>query len=201
MKLNSRFLARTAILGALVVIFDYTLKFSGFKIPFPLLPFPWLPFLKLKFDFTGIPIVLSLLLIGPESATLTSTIAFLAIFVRSGNGISAFMKALAEFSTILGMFAYLALLKKPASLAKPISFLLGCITRVLIMTVANIVLVVLIYASVPFDFVLLIIGLVVVGIFNTIHGLISTFGGYLIYEALIRRLPSLAPAKTEESRV
>jgi riboflavin transporter FmnP len=200
MKLSSRFLARTAILGALVVIFDYTLKFSQFKIPFPLLPFPWLPFLKLQFDFTGIPIVLALLLVGPESATATSTIAFLAILVRSGNVISAFMKALAEFSTILGMFAGLAWLKKSVRFAKPVSFLLGCITRVLIMTVANTALVVLVYASVPFDFELLVYGLVVVGIFNAIHGLVSMFGGYLVYEALIRRIPSMAPAKNEKSQ-
>jgi len=190
MKLSSTFLSRTAILGALVVVFDYTLKFSGFKIPFP-----WLPFLK--FDFTGIPIVLSLLLIGPESATATSVIAFLAILVRSGDVVGASMKGTAEFSTILGMYASLAWFKKSMRLAKPASFLLGCITRILAMTVMWLI-VLPVYTSMPFDYALLTSPLAAV--FNAMQGLISMFGGYLIYEALIRRIPPLAPIKTEKSQ-
>jgi riboflavin transporter FmnP len=193
MKMDSRFLARTAILSALVVVFDYTLKFSGLKIPFPV---PGLQFLK--FDFTGIPIVLSLLLIGPGSATVTSVVAFLAILVRSGDVLSAFMKAIAEFSTILGMYAGSAWLKPSTRLAKPVSFLLGDLARILAMTVMWL-LVLPVYTSMPFDFALLTSPLAAV--FNAMQGMISMFGGYLIYEALIRRLPSMAPAKTEESQV
>ena len=89
-------LTGTAILAALVVVFDYTLKFSGLKIPFP-----WLPFLK--FDFTGIPIILSLFLHGLSSGATTSVVAFLAIVARSGDLVAAGMKGLAEFSTVLGM--------------------------------------------------------------------------------------------------
>ena len=58
-------LTGTAILAALVLVFDYTLKYSGLKIPFP-----WFP--DLKFDFTGVPIALSLLMYGLPSATTTS---------------------------------------------------------------------------------------------------------------------------------
>jgi riboflavin transporter FmnP len=54
MKLSTRTLAGTAVLAALVVVFDYTLKYANLKIVFP-----WL--IYLKFDFTGVPIVLSLL--------------------------------------------------------------------------------------------------------------------------------------------
>lgn len=68
----------TAILSALVVVFDYTLKYSGLKIPFP-----WMP--TLKFDFTGIPILLSFLMYGLPSAFTTSLIALFAIVVRSGD--------------------------------------------------------------------------------------------------------------------
>ena len=77
------------MLAALVVVFDYTLKFSGLKIPFP-----WLPFLK--FDFTGVPITLSLLLYGLSSGATTSILACLAILVRSGDLVGATMKAIAE---------------------------------------------------------------------------------------------------------
>ncbi|MGQ9506844.1 MAG: hypothetical protein ACUVTB_03160 [Candidatus Bathycorpusculaceae bacterium] len=72
MKITTTALAGTAILAALVVVFDYTLKYSGLKVPFP-----WLPILK--FDFTGIPIVLSLLLFGLAPGAFTSAIAVLAI--------------------------------------------------------------------------------------------------------------------------
>ncbi len=84
------------MLAALVVVFDYALKFSGLKIPFP-----WLPFLK--FDFTGVPIALALLLYGLSSGATTSVVASLAILARSGDLVGATMKAIVEFSTVSGI--------------------------------------------------------------------------------------------------
>ncbi len=89
-------LTGTALLAALVVVLDYALKFSGLKIPFP-----WMP--TLKFDFTGIPITLSLLMYGLPSALTTSLVAFIAIIARSGDMVGASMKFAAEFSTVLGL--------------------------------------------------------------------------------------------------
>jgi riboflavin transporter FmnP len=180
-KRSSTIIAQTAILSALVVVFDYAMKFSGFKIIFP-----WLPYLK--FDFTGIPIVLSLLLISLGSGAATSTVTMLAILVRSGDVVSASMKALAEFSTILGMFIGMIVFKKNLKLTKPASFLTGCIARVMIMTVANLIILPL-YTSITFEAVLLTSPLMAV--FNLIQGLLSIFGGYLLYEALKFRIPSL----------
>ncbi|MCJ7631288.1 hypothetical protein MUP77_02635 [Candidatus Bathyarchaeota archaeon] len=68
MKWNTTTLAGTATLSALVVILDYALKYSNLKIPFPLLPY-------LKFDFTGIPVVISALLFGLFPGILTSAVA------------------------------------------------------------------------------------------------------------------------------
>ena len=106
MKLDTKTLGGTVVLGALVVVFDFTMKYSALKIRFP-----WLPFLK--FDFTGIPIVLSFLLFGLMSGATTSTIALLAILGRSGDVIGSSMKGLAELSTILGMALGLALKSNP----------------------------------------------------------------------------------------
>lgn len=189
MRISTTTLARTAVLGALVVVFDYTLKFSGFKIPFP-----WLP--SLKFDFTGIPVVLSLLLIGLESSVITSSVAFLAILVRSGNIVGSSMKALAELSTVFGMFLGLESLRKMPHLKKPFSFILGCTVRVLIMVPANL-LVLPVYYGTPFPTVVLMSPLLAA--FNLFHGLLSMFGGYLIYEALIRRVPSIASKEKIET--
>ena len=90
-------LTGTAILAALFILFDYTMKYSGFKIPFP-----WYP--NLKFDFTGIPIALSLFLYGLPSSVTTSLVAGIGILLRSGNLVSASLKEAAELSTVLGIF-------------------------------------------------------------------------------------------------
>jgi riboflavin transporter FmnP len=184
-KRSTTIIAQTAILGALVVVFDYVMKFSGFKIIFP-------PLSYLKFDFTGIPIVLSFLLIGLGSGAATSTVAMLAILARSGDVVGASMKALAEFSTILGMSIGMVVFKKDLKLSKPASFFTGCMARVIIMAIANLVILPL-YASMTFEAVLLATPLTAV--FNLIQGLLGIFGGYLIYEALKLRIPSLIKKK------
>ncbi len=182
MKITTKTLAGTTILGALVVVFDYALKFSGLKIPFPLFPY-------MKFDFTGVPIVLSLLLFDLGSGVITSTIAFLAILVRSGELVGPSMKAFAEISTIFGMAIGLRLLKNSERFRKPVSIAFGCVTRALIMFFANL-LVQPLYYGMPFIEALLISPYVVA--FNIVQGLLSMFGGYLIYEGIRRRFPSLS---------
>ena len=178
---RSIFVARVAILSALVVVFDYTMKFSGWKIPFP-----WLPFLR--FDFTGIPIVLSFLLLGLTSGATTSSVAFIAILVRSGKPVDALMKAMAEFSTVLGMALGLRFKK----IEKPASYVLGIASRVLVTTLANLV-VLPSYQGMPFELTVQLSPLL--GAFNVLQGSLSILGGYVIYEALIRRIPSLVTRK------
>jgi len=178
---RSIFIARVAILSALVVIFDYTMKFSGWKIPFP-----WLPFLR--FDFTGIPIVLSFLLLGLTSGATTSAVAFIAILVRSGKAVDALMKAMAEFSTVLGMALGLRFKK----IGKPASYALGIVSRIFFTTLANLV-VLPSYQGIPFELTVQLSPLL--GAFNVLQGSLSILGGYVIYEALIRRIPSLATRK------
>ncbi len=89
-------LTGTAILAALVIVFDYALKLSGLKIPFP-----WMPFLK--FDFTGIPIVVAFLLFGLPSASTTSVVASLGIIARSARALSfdAVSSRILRFGTVL----------------------------------------------------------------------------------------------------
>lgn len=182
MKINTTTLAGTAILAALVVVFDYTLKYSNLKIPFP-----WLPFLK--FDFTGIPIVLSFLLFGLIPGISASAVASVAILARSGDVLSSSMKGLAEFSTIIGMAIGFKLLKKFRIAG---SFAFGVSTRALLMVCVNLALIYvgvmpisLSYKDVPLTLALLF------GVFNVIQGAISVIGGYFIFETIKRRAPSL----------
>ena len=181
-------LAGTAILAALVVVFDYTVKYSGLKVPFP-----WLPILK--FDFTGIPIILSLLLFGLVPGAFTSVIAVLAILARSGDFVGSSMKGLAEFLTVFGMFLGL---KMATKFRWPFSFCLGVATRVFVMMLVNLGLIYMglmrfppSYSEIPSLLIILL-----TGVFNVIQGAISIIGGYFIYEAIKRRSPSLAENKS-----
>jgi len=179
LKTDAKTLAGTAILGTLVVVFDYSLKYSGFKIPFP-----WLPYLK--FDFTGVPIVLSLLFFGLTSGITTSAVALLAILARSGDVVGATMKALAEFSTILGMAIGLRLLKRNTKLTKILSSALGLSLRSIVMLLAN--LIVFPTMAVTYAIPLLIF-------FNVIQGSISIIFGYFLYGVVAQKLSFPSPKK------
>jgi riboflavin transporter FmnP len=175
-------LTGTAILAALVLVFDYTLKYSGLKIPFP-----WFP--DLKFDFTGVPIVLSLLMYGLPSATTTSLVAGLGIFVRSGNLISGIMKTAAELSTVVGFWLglYLAGVSGLEGFKSRVAaYCGGLLCRVAAMSVANIIVLPNIWGvplEVAYGLMPLIAG------FNVAQGLISLGFGYFLHEAVKRRLP------------
>jgi len=183
MRITTRALAGTTILAALVVVFDYTLKYSGMKIPFP-----WFPFLK--FDFTGIPIVLSLLFFGLVPGFFTSAVAFVAILSRSGDFVGSSMKSLAEFSTVFGIFLGLKMVKRFRLFA---SFSFGIASRVMLMMCVNLALIytglILVpqsYSEIPLVVVLF------TGVFNVIQGTISVIGGYLIYRVITERVPSVS---------
>lgn len=169
-------LTGTAILAALVIVFDYTLKYSGLKIPFP-----WYP--NLKFDFTGIPIALSLFLYGFPSSVTTSLIAGIGIGLRSGNLISASMKVAAELSTVLGLHL-------GDRYGKYASWGVGLVSRVLVMTVVNLYVLPSVY-HVPMEAAFGLLPLI--GVFNLVQGAITVGLGYFLYEAVQSRLPRWAP--------
>lgn len=171
----TRRLTGTAILAALVVVFDYGLKFSGLKIPFP-----WLP--MLKFDFTGVPIALSLLLYGLSSGATTSAVASLAILARSGDLVGATMKAIAEFSTVSGIAIGLRL---PIRWRMVLSVIVSVALRIATQSITNLI-VLPVYYGMPYNVV---VGLLpMIGVFNAIQGTITVLLGYLLYEAYVRRV-------------
>ncbi len=173
-------LTGTALLAALVIVFDYALKFSGLKIPFP-----WMP--SLKFDFTGVPIVLSLFMYGLPSALTTSLVAFVGIVARSGDMISAAMKFAAEFSTVLGLALGVRLVGGFAPrLRKGSGLVLGVAFRVAAMSVANVF--VLPLYGYPAEVVYGMLPLVAA--FNVAAGTITILLGTALHEAIRRRFPA-----------
>ena len=171
-------LTGTAILAALVIIFDYSLKYSGLKIPFP-----W--YSNLKFDFTGIPIVMSLFLYGFSSSVFTSLVAGVGIVARSGNVVSALMKVFAELSTVIGLQIGLVILEGKTT-SKYFFWIIGIVSRVLIMSVVNFYVLPNVY-GVPIQATLGLLPLI--GVFNVIQGLITIAFGDFLHKATRKRLP------------
>ena len=177
-NIDVRKLAGTTTLASLVVVLDYTMKYSGLKLPFPILP-------DLKFDFTGIPIVLSLYLYGLVPGVFTSTIAFVAILARSGNLLASSMKAIAELSTVIGI----TLASKISTRSKrSMEYTFGISLRCLSMALLNVPLFTVYY--IPFTVA-----------FNAIQGSISILGAYFIYEAVKKRTTSLEQDTTKHITV
>lgn len=173
-------LTGTAILAALVLVFDYSLKYSGLKIPFP-----WYP--NLKFDFTGVPIALCLFLYGLPSSIITGLVAGLGIFARSGNILSASLKAIAELSTILGMALGMYLLKENIGEIRGQvgTILTGTASRVIVMTAVNLYVLPTFY-GVPLSATYGLLPLI--GLFNVIQGLITILLGFFLNGAIRDRL-------------
>jgi riboflavin transporter FmnP len=179
LKRKSVFIAGTALLGAVVVVLDWTFKIAGLKIPFPLLTF-------LKFDVLGVPMLLSFFLFGCLSGVTTSMVAGLSISFR--DPFSGFMKFLAEFSTIAGVYLVLRV-RRPASNGwKAFSVISSILIRVVVMAAANLLLMP-IFTSIRLEIILS--WLPLISIFNAVQGLLSVFGGFIFYEAVMLRLPSL----------
>lgn len=173
-------LTGTAIMAALVIVFDYSLKYSGMKIPFP-----WYP--NLKFDFTGVPIIMSLFMYGFSPAVTTSIVAGLGIFMRSGNWISASMKFLAELSTVLGLHLGESVLSKDHMGTNYMAWALGIVSRVLIMTAVNLY-VLPNFWGVPWAAT---VGLLpMIAAFNIVQGLVTIGLGHFLFQAVKDRLPN-----------
>jgi len=171
-KLDTRRITGTAIMAALVILFDYTLRYSGLKIIFP-----WYP--NLKFDFTGIPITLSLLLYGYPSAATTSLVAGLGILARSGNMVSSTMKTLAELLQVTGL-SLGKYEKKPL-----LEGVIGIACRVVGMTAVNLLILPKAY-GLPHRAVISLLPLI--ALFNTLQGILNIAISTYLYTATKRRL-------------
>ena len=190
---KSRVIAGTTLLGATVVVLDWLSKIFSLKVPFPIL-------VNLKFDVIGIPAVMAYLLFGPLSGVVACLVAFLSISFR--NPFSGFMKGLAELATVIGAFLILRV-RSPPVLHKRKKIFAGISSvalRVVMMAVAN-VLLLPVFLSNFYTTETVIALLPILCLFNAIQGIISIAGGFLVYEAILLRLPSLRAARNETKKI
>lgn len=177
---STRVIAGTAVLAALVLVLDFTFKVGNIKLPFPIYP-------KMKFDLDGVPTVVALLLYGPYSGMVTSVITFLTISYR--DVFSASMKALAEFSTIVGMIPFY---RKTSKSLKALAIGFGITLRTVVMSAANLTLLP-VFSTPYFPTTEAVIAILpFIAGFNVAAGAISMLGGYFVYEALVKRVPMIA---------
>lgn len=168
--------AGTAVFSALVAAVEYL----SLVVPFLRIPFPFLPQLQLKFDMAEIPAALSFLVYGLPVGILTSIIVPLTIIARgTSNPIGAWLKGLAVLATILGLAP---LWRRNKYLA----WALGTTSRVLIMSIANLITLPALY-GIPIEAALIFTPWL--GIFNASHSVLTIGGAYIIHRIIISRLP------------
>ena len=169
-------IAGAAIFSALVAIVEYI----SLVIPVLRILFPIFPQLNLKFDMAEIPAALSFFVYGYPTGILTSAIVPLTIIARgTTNPIGAFLKGIAVLSTILGLAP---LWKKN----KYLSGTLGLISRVIVMSIVNMITMPILYGY-SLEATLLI--LPALALFNAIHAVITIGVAYAFYKILLTRLP------------
>jgi len=148
-------------------------------IPFPILPF-------LKFDPSEIPSILALYTLGLSAAVTVATIHFLGLAI-TGAVVGGFMKYLAVISTIVGLF----IANKISREMKEVHLTLAALTRVAVMSIANYIIVTLLFPeylifsekylkNVSITGNVLLDMLIYVAIFNIIHVFYSVIPSIII---------------------
>lgn len=169
-KIGTREVAVASTLGSLSAILEYQPGIP-FDIPFPLYP-------RITWDFTGIPMMISLLLCGPLCGICTCLIGCSIIFFR-GNVTGGILKLLAELATLIG---YAVFRRKFA-----IDTVKATLSRVSVMTLANYYLLPLFYGMAPEAVAAL---LMPIAAFNLTQALINIVPAYAIYRTIYKIYPS-----------
>ena len=167
-RLSSKKLALASVLGAVAAALE-VIRGPPFDIPFPLLPG------VISWDFTGIPMLISLLLNGLLGGVYTSIIGCSIIFFR-GNIPGGVFKLVAELATILAF----ALIRRGV-VAKTVAAVLS---RVFVMTATNFYLLPVFYPAYYSSSLAVIRILLPLALFNVTQALLNIVPAYMIYSRL-----------------
>jgi len=176
LKIGTREVAVASVLGALSAMLEYQ-PGPPFDITFLLYP-------KISWDFTGIPMMISLLLCGPLCAVYTCLIGCSMIFFR-GNIPGGTFKVLAELATLIGYAVFRRNFVVDAAKA--------ALSRVAVMTIANYYLLPLFYGKYGMTQEAAAALLVPIALFNVTQALINIIPAYMVY---LRIKGKIYPSKT-----
>ncbi len=190
-------IALTSVLGSLAILITIVGFYRFF--PFPLAPY-------LKFDPAEIIDVLAYMLGGWRIGFLTATIHFLGLLIYSGDPLGPTMKYLAVISMITGL--HIAYSKR---LGKGYAYLLAAVSRIGVMTVANLYVLLLIAPGFlqAFEGLASSMGLhglygqlaaalIVTGIYNLIHIPFTLVPTEFIYRGIKISIPLKSPVSREQ---
>lgn len=187
-------LSITALMGALAIL----LSLARIEIPFPIL-------IYLKVDFAEIPSFITYYLLGLPWGLACATIHWIALIIRSGNPIGPTMKYLAVTSNLIGIFVASRAIAREGGSYIP-GLVSGACVRVGAMSVANVI---LMYFLFPFyisgsrklleaagiatssKYEVLVWVLLIVGIYNALHSVVSAAPSIIVVKAVKRRLRAL----------
>ncbi len=192
MKLRANVLiSSSTFLGALAAL----LATLPLYLHFPIIPY-------LRFEAAEIPIVFAFLLLGPEPAFLSSVIYWIVLLlVGEFTPIGPTMKFVAVFTMLLGLWAGFRVHKSPKA-GLLIGSCLGCLFRVLAMSIFNYVIVVIMFpefieiaaasisAFLGTGFLSYVPALIAIltftAIFNILHVIISITPAYLLVKYIVK---------------
>jgi riboflavin transporter FmnP len=195
--MDTRSIALSAVFSALSVM----LTMINITIPFPLLPY-------LKFDFSEIPVTTAFFLIGPQYALLSTAIYWVVLTIRAGDILGPAMKMAGVASMIIGLWIG-AKVTKGRELRSMVTtgMVIGIILRVITMSVFNYAVFTVIapfyldYAAgliaalglpTTTAFQTILYALLLTGVYNILHTMLSLIPSVLVSEASINRMPQLA---------
>jgi len=184
-------ISSSTFLGALAAL----LATLPLYVHFPIIPY-------LRFEAAEIPIVFAFLILGPEPAVLSSIIYWIVLLlVGEFTPIGPTMKFIAVFTMLLGLWLGFRTRRSP-KVSLFIGSCLGCLFRVLAMSIFNYVIVVIMFpefigiAAASISAVLgtgflsyvpvLAAVLVFTAIFNVLHVIISITPAYLLVRYIVR---------------
>lgn len=181
----------TAMMGSLAII----LSLARIQIPFPILTY-------LKVDFAEIPSFITYFLIGFNWGTICAIIHWVALMLRSGNPIGPTMKFLAVFTNLFGMYVvkrYLFPYLKKEKLLLTLEAMGGIVIRVVSMSILNIIILTILFPyyleisrnalnlagiKATSNEEVLTWTLVILGIFNSLHAIVSFLPSIIITKTI-----------------
>ena len=195
--MDTRSIALSAVFSALSVM----LTMINITIPFPLLPY-------LKFDFSEIPVTTAFFLVGPQYALLSTAIYWIVLTIRAGDILGPAMKMAGVASMIIGLWIG-AKVTKGRELRSMVTtgMVIGIILRVITMSVFNYAVFTVIapfyldYAAgliaalglpTTTAFQTILYALLLTGIYNLLHTVLSLVPAVFVSEASLNRMPYIA---------
>lgn len=187
-SVRSRDIALASVMGGLAI----ALSIARIEFPFP-------PLTYLKFDLAEIPSFIAYYLAGLKIGVVCALLHFLGMLVRGSNPFGASMKLLAVLSTLVGM----ALVRKRKIWLELVG---GAALRTVIMSIVNLVFLGIFFPgylefamkalrlasfSVASKYEALILTLVLTGLFNTLHAILSVGTAAVLIRSIARRIPGI----------